>query len=157
VAKRPLDIRELSEEIFHLFHPLAEKKQIQTLTDIPAQLPPILADPDKIRQVLTNLVSNALKFTPAGGRIRITAKNQGEFVRISVEDTGIGIPEEAKNAIFERFRQLTNVMPDGSKVKGTGLGLAIAKGIVETHGGRIWVESELGRGSFFHFTLPLGV
>ncbi len=156
VSKKPLDLRELSEDIFHLFQPLAERNQIQTLIDIPAQMPAVQADPDKIRQVLTNLVSNALKFTPAGGRIRIAAKNQGEFIRISVEDTGIGIPEEAKNAIFERFRQLSNVMPDGTKVKGTGLGLAIAKGIVESHGGRIWVESELGRGSVFHFTLPFG-
>lgn len=157
IAKKPLDLKGLAEEIFHLFHPLAEKNQVQTSIDIPLQLPTILADPDKIRQVLTNLVSNALKFTPAGGRIRISAKNQGEFARISVEDSGIGIPEEAKSAIFERFRQLSNVMPDGSKVKGTGLGLAIAKGIVESHGGRIWVETELGRGSTFHFTLPFGV
>jgi two-component system phosphate regulon sensor histidine kinase PhoR len=114
-------------------------------------------DEEKIRQVLTNLVSNALKFTPAGGRIRIGAKNQGEFIQVSVQDTGIGVPEDAKEAIFEKFKQVKGAqLPDEViKVKGTGLGLAIAKGIVESHGGRIWLDSELGKGSTFNFTLPL--
>lgn len=156
IVKKPTDLKELLEEIQHLFQALAEKQQIQIISDLPVQLPPVPADTEKLRQIVTNLISNALKFTPAGGKIRISAKNQGEFIRVSVQDSGIGIPDEAKSAIFERFRQLNNPLPGGAKVKGTGLGLAIAKGIVESHGGRIWVESELGKGSVFHFTLPSG-
>jgi signal transduction histidine kinase len=101
-------------------------------------------------------VSNALKFTPAGGRIRIAAKNQGEFIQISVQDTGPGVPDEAKQMIFEKFKQVKDApVPEEPLIRGTGLGLAIAKGIVESHGGRIWLESELGKGSTFIFTLPL--
>ena len=117
-------------------------------------MPIVRADTEKIRQVLTNLVSNALKFTPTGGTIRIMSRNQTDFVKISVEDTGPGIPDDQKETIFERFKQVhrDGERPDGPK--GTGLGLAIARGIVESHGGRIWIESEMGKGTTVHFTLP---
>jgi signal transduction histidine kinase len=142
------------DEIVGLFHPLLEKKSIQLALDIPDALPDVQVDEDKIRQVLTNLLSNALKFTPTQGKIRIAAKNQSEFMRISVQDSGVGVPEDQKEAIFERFRQVKQPNAVVTGQKGTGLGLAIAKGIVEAHGGRIWVESELGKGTVFHFTLP---
>ncbi len=156
--KTTFSLKTLSEDILNLFHALTEKKEITTIIDISNQIGDIRADQEKIRQVLTNLVSNALKFTPAGGRIRIGAKNQGEFIQISVQDSGIGIPDEAKEAVFERFKQVnqdTSKADSDVKVKGTGLGLAIAKGIIESHGGRIWLESELGKGTTFNFTLPL--
>ena len=153
LVKRPFDIRSEADDVFGLFHPLFEKKNIRGTVDVPANVPVIAADAGKVHQVVTNLVSNALKFTPSGGKIRLMARNQNEFVQISVEDSGVGVPDEAKEAIFERFHQLGNA-PQGAGPKGTGLGLAIAKGIVESHGGRIWIESELGKGTTVHFTLP---
>lgn len=147
-------IREMANDIVSLFQPLFDKQGLSWDLDIPDEFPPLLADADKIRQVLTNLISNALKFTPFGGKIRILARNQNEFVRISVEDTGKGIPENARETIFERFKQVKDTPGAIQGKKGTGLGLAIARGIVESHGGKIWVESEVGRGTIFHFILP---
>jgi signal transduction histidine kinase len=109
-------------------------------------------DERKIKQILLNLLSNAVKFTPEGGRITISARQTNGSVEISVSDTGIGIAEEDQPRIFEEFRQVGN---ESKKVEGTGLGLTLAKKFVELHGGRIWVESEVGKGSKFTFTLPL--
>lgn len=155
VRRKPLNLIELVEEITGLFHPLFEKKNIQCSVDIPEMVPVVQADTEKIRQVLTNLLSNALKFTPSQGKIRILARNQPEFVEVSVQDTGVGVPDDQKEAIFERFRQVKSGHETVVGQKGTGLGLAIAKGNVEAHGGRIWIESELGRGTTVHFTLPI--
>ncbi len=122
-------------------------------------LPIVWADRDRIIQVVTNLISNAVKFTPAGGHIGIKAERlrsettEGlEMVKVSVSDTGIGIPPEEHQRIFEKFHQIGDTLKD--KPKGTGLGLTICKDIVEHFGGRIWVESEPGKGSTFFFTLP---
>jgi two-component system phosphate regulon sensor histidine kinase PhoR len=134
------------------------------------------ADRDKLQQILINLADNAVKFTPAGGRVSLSARNvdwsrsqvvdsfrpidqstsrpidPGECVEVIIEDSGPGIPPEEVEAIFEKFHQ---VRRDGDgKAQGTGLGLAIAKSLIELHGGRIGVESETGRGSRFRFTLP---
>jgi len=106
-------------------------------------------DPHRMLQVLSNLIQNAIKFTPEGGSIRISATRVGTLYQVSVSDTGIGIPAGELTAIFERFRQL-----DRSDRTGLGLGLYISRWIVEAHGGKIWAESQLGRGSTFHFTLP---
>lgn len=114
------------------------------------ELPPVKADPDKIRIVLTNLIGNALKFTPQNGKIEVFAYLRGRFVYISVKDNGIGIPREYHESVFEKFVQVKKDINDGV---GSGLGLAIAKKIVELHGGEIWVESEEGKGSTFTFTL----
>jgi signal transduction histidine kinase len=111
----------------------------------------IVGDERKIKQVLLNLLSNAVKFTPEGGRITINARPINAAVEISVTDTGIGIAEQDQPKVFEEFRQVGN---DNAKTEGTGLGLTLAKKFVELHGGRIWVESELGKGSTFVFTLP---
>jgi signal transduction histidine kinase len=111
------------------------------------------ADRDKIAQVLTNLVGNAIKFTPARGRISITLQANGnESVRVSVADTGPGISAEEKDRIFDEFYQV--IRPGEKKSRGVGLGLPIARKLVEMHGGKMWVESELGKGSIFYFTLP---
>ena len=111
-----------------------------------------VGDERKIKQILLNLLSNAVKFTPEGGRIGINARPINGAVEISVTDTGIGIAEEDQPKIFEEFRQVGS--DSAAKIEGTGLGLTLAKKFVELHGGRIWVESEAGKGSTFVFTLP---
>jgi signal transduction histidine kinase len=112
-----------------------------------------VGDERKIKQVLLNLLSNAVKFTPEGGRIGISARQVDGSVEISVSDTGIGISHEDQAKIFEEFRQVGSDY--AHKTEGTGLGLTLAKKFVELHGGKIWVESEVGKGSRFIFTLPI--
>jgi len=112
-----------------------------------------VGDERKIKQILLNLLSNAVKFTPAGGRVSVKATPADGSVEISVSDTGIGIAPEDQEVIFEEFRQ---VAPDyAQKREGTGLGLTLTKKFVEMHGGKIWVKSEVGKGSTFTFTLPV--
>ena len=111
-----------------------------------------VGDERKIKQILLNLLSNAVKFTPEGGRISITASKTDNGAEISVSDTGIGIPPAEQPTIFEEFRQVGGDY--AHKKEGTGLGLTLAKKFVELHGGKIWVESEVGKGSTFTFTLP---
>jgi signal transduction histidine kinase len=112
----------------------------------------IRADERKVKQVLLNLLSNALKFTPEGGRIDVRAAMNEGNVEISVADSGVGIAPEDQEAIFEEFRQVGTA---AKNVEGTGLGLALSRKFIELHGGRIWVKSELGQGSTFAFTLPV--
>jgi signal transduction histidine kinase len=154
LKRTEVDLRELAGDVVALLQPLFEKKNIHSSVDIPDDVKPVSGDEEKLRQILTNLVANALKFTPEGGKISLLAKNQGDFVQMSVKDTGIGIPEEARRLVFEKFGQARNHDEAGVVPKGTGLGLAIAQGNVEAHGGRIWLESEIGKGTTFHFTLP---
>jgi signal transduction histidine kinase len=113
----------------------------------------IVADERKFKQVLLNLLSNAVKFTPEGGRIDVRAVPANGTVEVSVTDTGVGIAPEDREAIFEEFRQVGQAE---RKREGTGLGLALARKFVELHGGRLWVKSEVGRGSTFTFSLPAG-
>ena len=113
----------------------------------------IVADERKVKQVLLNLLSNAVKFTPEGGRVGVTATGAADDITIAVSDTGIGIAPEDQATIFEEFRQVGR--DDARKQEGTGLGLTLAKKFVELHGGRIWVQSEVGQGSTFSFTLPI--
>jgi signal transduction histidine kinase len=111
------------------------------------------ADRDKVVQVLTNLIGNAVKFTPPHGQVRVSIQRNGAgWTEISVTDTGPGIPQEEAGKIFDKFYQVAQAGKQNSG--GTGLGLAISKVLVEMHGGKIWVESETGRGSTFAFTLP---
>jgi two-component system phosphate regulon sensor histidine kinase PhoR len=111
----------------------------------------VLADATRIQQVLVNLLHNAIKFTSSGGQVTVSATQQGQAVRFAVTDTGVGIDADDLPRIFERFYKV-----DRSRAtSGTGLGLAIARHLVEAHNGRIWVESEVGQGSTFYFTLPL--
>ncbi len=119
---------------------------------MPTSFPKIYADPDKITQVFTNLVDNAIKFTDKRGRITIRAEEKNEDIEVSVADTGRGIPAEEIDEIFDKFKQILKKAE--SRKTGTGLGLSISKGIIETHGGKIWAESELGKGSKFSFSLP---
>jgi two-component system phosphate regulon sensor histidine kinase PhoR len=133
--------------------PQTERAGLEFTVLLPPQLPPVLADVDQARLVLTNLVHNAIKFTPPGGRIVVAARSDGDEVVLSVQDSGVGIPAEDLPRVFERFYKADQARSGG----GTGLGLAIAKHIVQGHGGRIWVESVEGQGSTFLFTLPVAV
>ena len=114
----------------------------------------VWADRDKVNQVLMNLIGNAIKFTPAQGKVTVSTSRDGnQKDQVSVSDTGPGIAAEQAEKIFDKFYQITE--NGGPKPKGTGLGLAICKALVELHGGQIWVESEMNRGSTFSFALPL--
>ena len=131
--------------------PLAAAKEIDLATDLSLDIT-LFADPVRVKQMLYNLLSNAIKFTPNRGRVRLVGRSDKAGVHISVIDTGIGIPIEEHEAIFESFHRL---MPPTQHVcEGTGLGLAITRLLVEQHGGKIWVESESDKGSQFHMTLP---
>ena len=116
-------------------------------------LPLIRVDEARVRQVLLNLLSNASKFTPDEGKLKVEAVREGDWCQVSVIDNGIGIEKEDQERIFEAFERVDT--PLTKEKGGTGLGLAVAKQIIEKHGGQIWVESEYGKGSKFIFTLPL--
>jgi signal transduction histidine kinase len=130
----------------------ATRKGIEVGRAVDEHLGIVSADERKVKQVLLNLLSNAVKFTPDGGRIDVRAGVRDGAAEIAVTDTGVGIAPADQEAVFEEFRQ---VGASAKRVEGTGLGLALSRKFVELHGGRIWVASELGRGSTFTFTLPL--
>lgn len=132
--------------------PLVEAKKIALESAFDSALPPVRVDAERILQVLRNLLGNAVKFTPPGGRVRIAAKGFNGNLEVSVKDSGPGIPAENLTSIFEKFNQGNRQTPYARQ--GTGLGLAIARTIVTSHGGKIWVESEPGSGSTFIFVLP---
>jgi signal transduction histidine kinase len=129
---------------------LAEAKQQTIEVDIPSSLPSVAIDLHRIGQVVSNLVSNAIKFTPQEGTIRVSARQRDGKIVVFVADTGPGIPQEYLSKIFDWFWRTPE-----TKQKGSGLGLSIAKGIVEAHGGTIWAESQSGKGSLFCFTMPV--
>ncbi|MBI2323548.1 MAG: HAMP domain-containing histidine kinase [Chloroflexi bacterium] len=131
----------------------AARHGIQLATDVPGDLGIVEADERKIRQILLNLLSNAVKFTPDGGWIGVTALRRDGDLQVSVRDSGVGIAAEDQARVFEEFQQVGRD-PDRSR-EGTGLGLTLAKRFVELHGGRIWVDSEVGKGSTFTFTIPV--
>ncbi|PKO07413.1 MAG: hypothetical protein CVU41_01575 [Chloroflexi bacterium HGW-Chloroflexi-3] len=128
----------------------AERSGLSLFPDIPDFLPGILVDPDKIGQVFVNLLHNAIKFTPPGGMVKVKAQEISNDIIFSVEDTGIGIDGDSLNRIFERFFKTDRARSSG----GTGLGLSITKHIIEAHNGKVWVESNLGNGSKFFFSIP---
>lgn len=149
--KSPVPPTILTREALELVRPIIQKKEQEFILDVPADLPPVRVDRDMASRVLTNLLDNAAKFTPTGGKIQLTVvRHDGELL-FTVSDTGPGIPAESRERVFERFTRL-----DGAKgTKGTGLGLPFCKLAVEAHGGKIWVESTPGQGSQFKFSLPL--
>jgi PAS domain S-box-containing protein len=150
LEKGPLQAAPLLNEAVIMLRPIAEARQIRLEAEGVVEGTRVLADGSRVLQVLSNLVGNAVKFTPDGGSVRIACTADGESARFSVTDTGPGIPPEQIPQLFGRFWQA-----DSADRRGVGLGLSIAKGIVEAHGGTIWVDSRVGEGSTFHFTLPL--
>ena len=145
-----IDIHALLRECRDLFNPVAAEKSFSMKIQTCAEPEFAKLDHDRVLQVLSNLIGNALKFTPSGGTITLTAQKKATEIEISVADNGPGIPEEKMSQIFERFSQL-----GVNDRRGLGLGLFIAKWIVEAHKGRIWVTSDVGKGSTFSFTLPI--
>ena len=147
-----VDMAELLEETVSSLRPQSELKSLLISAAAPGNAY-AFADRVRMRQIISNLLGNAVKFTPEGGRIDVSLEVLKEALQISVADTGLGIPEEEQDAIFDNFHQVTG--PDSALREGTGLGLPITRRLVEAHGGRIWVESEPGKGSRFTFTVPL--
>jgi signal transduction histidine kinase len=150
----PESVASLLAEAVELHYPIARERGVHLEWYAAESLPPVLADRDRVLQLLGNLLGNALKFTPKGGRIEVGADAlaDGAEVHCWVADTGPGIPPDQLPRLFDRFWQA-----ERSDRRGLGLGLAIVRGIVEAHGGRVWVESELGKGTRFVFTLPRAV
>jgi signal transduction histidine kinase len=145
------DIATAISNTLSLVRERAQRRGITLRSTMDPRLGEIHADERKVKQVLLNLLSNALKFTPEGGAIDVRATAHDDRTEIAVTDTGVGIAPEDQEAVFEEFRQVGST---AKKIEGTGLGLAISRKFIELHGGRIWVESQPGSGSTFTFTLP---
>jgi two-component system, OmpR family, phosphate regulon sensor histidine kinase PhoR len=153
LKKEQVNLNHLAEEVISRLSSQAERQNLSVSGDFAADLPSVPADKDRVRQVITNLLHNAIKFTRPGGKIKVTTRTLPDSVVVDIADTGVGIPREELARIFERFYK-----GDKSRAgEGTGMGLAIAKHVVEAHGGSIWVQSEEGKGSTFSFSLPLRV
>lgn len=152
LAKVETDLRALVQEACDVVQPLLKERKQRLDVQVQGGLPTLLVDPHRVQQVLLNLLTNAIKFSPEGGPIGLQVTRQEGRVLVQVRDTGPGIPEEQQRWIFEPFRRTPG---KGEPAGGTGLGLAIAKALTELHGGAIWVESQEGAGSTFSFTLPL--
>jgi signal transduction histidine kinase len=162
VKRQPLKLGEMVEESAGEFEQRARDKEIEIEVKVEEKIGQVLGDKERLKKVLDNLLSNALKFNQRKGKVIIETRESAapgnesaRFIEVCISDTGCGIPKSEISRVFEKFRRLGSedetVMEE---LKGPGLGLAIAKGMVEAHGGRIWVESELGKGSKFIFTLP---
>jgi signal transduction histidine kinase len=149
IERARLSAVELITEAVDMQKPLASSSSIELRVEVDADVPDVLGDRDRLLQVFENLIGNAIKFTKTGGRITAGAASRDDEVVFWVADTGCGIASENLPRVFDRFWQATR-----AGRKGAGLGLPITQGIVEAHGGRIWVESEFGRGSTFFFTIP---
>ncbi|MDD1745024.1 MAG: PAS domain-containing sensor histidine kinase [Candidatus Methanoperedens sp.] len=156
LQKYPLKLEKIAKSAVEDVSKLADLKEHTMSLRVNGNLPEIEGDAQRIKQVFNNLLTNAVKYTPNKGRIEVEIKEEKKHIRVSISDTGIGIPEEEHEMIFEKFYTVggKSLMRESERM---GLGLTIAKGIVEAHGGRIWVESEGdGKGSTFYFTLPKG-
>ncbi|GAG14007.1 unnamed protein product [marine sediment metagenome] len=148
----PVAIDQVIHNVVALFYPKALKEKQSLTLEVPDSLPLVKADSQRIERALLTLVANASKFTPKGGKIKVSAWQDNNTLVVQVSDTGIGIPPAEQERIFQPYYQIKQ---GGGKLTGSGLGLAIAKSIVELHGGNIWLKSVVGQGSSFFFSLPL--
>jgi PAS domain S-box-containing protein len=154
LRREMLDMAEVLYEVGESLYSQFTARSISLAIDVPDGLPQIVADRQRLRQIVVNLVSNACKYTPEGGHVDVVARNGGDKLRVDVRDTGVGIAEEAHGHIFTPFFRADN--PLREQAGGTGLGLSITKTLVNLHGGEIWFESHEGQGTTFSFTLPIG-
>jgi len=150
---QPLRIKSLLQDIAWQIKPEIQRKFQHFALDLPDSLPIIEADASRLEQVFLNLLSNASKFTPEGENITLRARKRNSSLIIEVQDSGIGISKEDQTRLFQPYYRVES---DRQRYPGLGLGLALSRQIVELHGGKIWVESELGKGSIFIISLPLG-
>ncbi len=150
---QPVQLAENISRVTAMFLPRIEEKGLELNVDLPPELPAVYGDPDMLTQVLINLLDNAVKYTPAGGRITIRSLVDDTELRVEVEDTGIGIPPESLPRVFERFYRVDKAR--SRELGGIGVGLAIVKHIIRAHGGKTFVESKVGGGSVFSFALPI--
>lgn len=147
-----INLNELIQDTVEFLSGYAEKKDISLTAELGTLKEKVLGDEDRLQQVLINLIDNSIKYMPQGGRITVRCVEEEDFMKVSVSDTGPGIPEEELARVFERFYRIET--ESSQKISGRGLGLTIAKQIVEAHGGAIWAESKLGKGCTFNFTIP---
>lgn len=150
---RPVSVTQLIDSCMETAQLKAVPKQLSLSVQLPGELPPVRGDANSLQEVLQNLLDNALQYTPAGGKIEVSALSTDSRVVVTVADTGIGIPQVEQERIFERFYRVDAAR--SREAGGTGLGLSIARHIMEAHGGHLWVESAVGEGSRFHFSIPI--
>lgn len=150
---QPVALNEIIEQAVTVLQPRAEEKNLAIKVMLPEKLPPVQGDPDMLRQVLINLIDNAVSYTQAGGLIQVSAEVAGDQIKVAVQDNGIGIPEDSIPRVFERFYRVDRAR--SREQGGTGLGLSIVKHIVDAHHGQVQVKSKVGEGSTFTFSLPV--
>jgi len=150
-----VNLADMAAEAADLLLEAAEQKEVRVRINVSPDIKTIQVDADRIAQVMDNLLSNAIKYNRQGGSVVVSATKEADSVRVMVQDTGMGISEEDKPYVFDRFFRAQEGVR--LKIEGSGLGLAITQGIIQRHGGEIWVESEPNVGSTFYFTLPLVV
>jgi signal transduction histidine kinase len=153
IRPESLRLADVVDDAVTTVKPMLDDSRHELAISIAEDLPPVYGDRNRLKQILLNLLSNAIKFTPDGGKLYLETSGKGDFCRVSMVDNGIGIRKEDQTCIFEPFTQL-DTQP-GERKQGTGLGLALTKQLVELLGGKIWVESEYGKGSQFNFIIPL--
>ena len=149
---QPLSLADCAREVLNTIERACEEKGLKLVNALSPELPKVGGDRYRIEQILLNLLDNAVKYTASPGSITISAKHKGDMVEVAITDTGIGIPQKDLSRIFERFYRVDKAR--SRKLGGTGLGLSIVKHLVQAHNGKVWAESEEGRGSTFYFTLP---
>jgi two-component system phosphate regulon sensor histidine kinase PhoR len=152
LARETCHLDEIVNGIVDTLQPHAISKGLAFNVEMPNNLPSVSGDPTLLRQAITNLLDNAIKYTPAGGQVRVSVSKEPDRFRLSVTDTGLGIAPADQTHLFQKFFRVKQ--RGSSQVKGSGLGLAIVKSIIERHGGRVWVDSRLGKGSTFYMELP---
>jgi two-component system phosphate regulon sensor histidine kinase PhoR len=152
VRRTRLDLAQLVDDLAHSLQPVLSDRDVTVVVEVPEGLPPLDADRDLLEQVLINLVDNAVKFSPCHSTVFLRARVCSDCIEIEVQDQGFGITREEVKRVFDPYFRSADERIDGER--GTGLGLAIVKTIVEQHGGRVWVESEIDHGTTFRFSLP---
>jgi len=151
ITPNTIDPMQLLQEIAQSTQPVAQSNGQSLILELPSSLPPVWADQDRLRQAVLNLINNAFKFTPEGGKITLRAKKDGVNLVVEVQDTGYGISKEAQQWVFEPYHQIESKR---ARHAGLGIGLSLSKKLVELHGGHMWVNSQEGKGSTFSFSIP---